>query len=108
MKKLILAVAKPFVKGVITADRVKRYIHEYNMHLAMSVELDGKRLDVANVVGDCVNVGDAYIGAFKNDGRIDDDELALCNERCDKVVDKYIPQSRIDAFVDWLFAKLGE
>lgn len=99
MKK---AIVKWLVGKFATAQRIKDAIHAANADLAKKEagERTTKVMEYGNDVTATVNV---YIAAYGNDGKIDETELAGINAQCDKMVDKYLSDERIDAYLDKIF-----
>ena len=99
MKTLI----KWFVKHYVSKNTLKAAIHAANESLA-KVEVDEAKTKVigdANDVSDLVGV---YLTGYADNGRIDPDELDQVNARCDAMVDKYVSDKTVEAFIDKIFA----
>lgn len=99
MKKLV----KWFVKKYVTNEAVKNAVHVMNKSFADKVKVEGKEkvVDVANDVSTCVS---ARLEGYSDDGKIDADELERINAVDDKIVDKYLSDEKLEAFIDGLFA----
>ena len=99
MKTLI----KWFVKHYVSKDTLKAVIHAANESLA-KVEVDEAKTKVVSVANDVSAVVGAYLTGYADDGRIDPEELEQVNATCDAMVDKYVSDKAVDAFIDRVFA----
>lgn len=99
MKKLV----KWFVKKYVTNEAVKNAVHVMNASFAEKVKVEGKEkvVDAANDVSRCVA---ARLEGFADDGKIDEAELDAINTTDDAIIDKYLSDEQIAAFIDKLFA----
>ena len=104
MKKLV----KWFVKRYVTNEAVKNAVHELNAAFAEKMKVEGKKkvvdkkvVDAANDVSRCVA---ARLEGFADDGKIDGAELDAINTTDDAIIDKYLSDEQIAAFIDKLFA----
>ena len=99
MKTLI----KWFVKHYVSRDTLKAAIHAANEILA-KIEVDEAKTKVLSVANDVSDVVGSYLTGYADNGRIDPDELDEVNARCDAVVDKYVSDKTVNAFIDKIFA----
>ena len=99
MKTLI----KWFVKHYVSKDTLKAAIHAANESLA-KVEVDEAKTKVLAVANDVSDVVGSYLNGYADNGRIDPDELDQVNARCDAMVDKYVSDKTVEAFIDKVFA----
>lgn len=99
MKKLV----KWFVKKYVTNEAVKNAVHGMNASFAEKVKVEGKEkvVDAANDVSRCVA---ARLEGFADDGKIDEAELDAINTTDDAIIDKYLSDEQIAAFIDKLFS----
>jgi len=99
MKTLI----KWFVKHYVSKNTIKAAIHAANESLA-KVEVDEAKTKVLAVANDVSDVVGAYLTGYADNGRIDPGELEVVNDRCDAMVDKYVSDATVEAFIDKIFA----
>jgi len=99
MKTLI----KWFVKHYVSRDTLKAAIHAANESLA-KVEVDEAKTKVIGVANDVSDLVGVYLTGYADNGRIDPGELDEVNARCDAVVDKYVSDKTVEAFIDRIFA----
>ena len=99
MKTLI----KWFVKHYVFKNTLKAAIHAANESLA-KVEVDEAKTKVIGVANDVSDLVGAYLTGYADNGRIDPGELEEVNARCDAVVDKYVSDATVEAFIDKVFA----
>lgn len=99
MKTLI----KWFVKHYVSRDTLKAAIHAANESLA-KIEVDEAKAKVMDVANDVSGTVGAYLTGYADNGRIDPDELDAVNAQCDAVVDKYVSDKTVAAFIDKIFA----
>jgi len=99
MKTLI----KWFVKHYVSKNTIKAAIHAANESLA-KVEVDEAKTKVLAVANDVSDVVGAYLTGYADNGRIDPGELEVVNDRCDAMVDKYVSDKTVEAFIDKIFA----
>ena len=99
MKTLI----KWFVKHYVSKNTVKAAIHAANESLA-KVEVDEAKTKVIGVANDVSDLVGVYLTGYADNGRIDPDELDQVNARCDAMVDKYVSDKTVEAFIDKIFA----
>jgi len=99
MKTLI----KWFVKHYASKDTLKAAIHAANESLA-KVEVNEAKTKVLSVANDVSGVVGSYLTGYADNGRIDPDELDQVNAACDAVVDKYVSDKTVEAFIDKVFA----
>ena len=99
MKTLI----KWFVKNYVSRDTLKAAIHAANESLA-KIEVDEAKTKVLSVANDVSDVVGSYLTGYADNGRIDPGELDEVNARCDAVVDKYVSDKTVEAFIDKIFA----
>lgn len=99
MKKLV----KWFVKKYVTNEAVKSAVHGMNASFAAKVKVEGKKkvVDAANDASRCIAV---RLEGYADDGRIDEAELDAINAQDDAVIDKYLSDEQIAAFIDKLFS----
>lgn len=95
MKSLLCWLAKKLV----TKSVIKSAIHAANNRLAVAEA--GERSQKVLAVGEDVSATTAvYLAAFADDGKMDADELKLVNAQADAMVDKYIKDGTIEAFIE--------
>jgi hypothetical protein len=101
--KKMKTLVKWFVKKYITNATVKETVHKMNANFAAKVKVEGKEkvISVANDASACIA---ARLEGFADDGKIDETELAAINAADDVVIDKYLSDEQISAFLDRLFA----
>ena len=99
MKTLI----KWFVKHYVSKNTLKAAIHAANESLA-KVEVDEAKTKVIGVANDVSDLVGVYLTGYADNGRIDPDELDQVNARCDAMVDKYVSDKTVEAFIDKIFA----
>ena len=99
MKTLI----KWFVKHYVSKNTVKAAIHAANESLA-KVEVDEAKTKVIGVANDVSDLVGVYLTGYADNGRIDPDELDQVNAACDAMVDKYVSDKTVEAFIDKIFA----
>lgn len=93
---------KWLVKRFINRDAVKAAVRAGNRRLA-GREIGGSRIRFSEWGEDASATLSAYLGAFADDGRVDDAELERLNDRACAMVDKYLPDDgALDALVDAL------
>ena len=95
MKKLL----KWLIKKFVTRDALKAAIHELNKRVAEKSAPDRARL-IMGYGEDAAALTTAYLEAYANDGRIDADELAALDARCDAVIDKYVTDKVVSSIID--------
>ena len=99
MKTLIMW----FVKHYVSKNTLKAAIHAANESLA-KVEVDEAKTKVIGVANDVSDLVGVYLTGYADNGRIDPGELDEVNARCDAVVDKYVSDKTVEAFIDKIFA----
>jgi len=99
MKTLIMW----FVKHYVSKNTLKAAIHAANESLA-KVEVDEAKTKVIGVANDVSDLVGVYLTGYADNGRIDPGELDEVNARCDAVVDKYVSDKTVEAFIDRIFA----
>lgn len=109
MKQLIINIAVGWMKSAASLkiksnEIVKDVVHAGNKKLAEKVKVSGSGIDGVNYGKDLIELGQKYINAYSNDGKIDDEELAAIDTACDAVVDKYLPDEKISSWIDTAFA----
>ena len=99
MKKLV----KWFVKKYVTNEAVKNAVPGMNASFAEKVRVEGKEkvVDAASDGARCVA---ARLEGFADDGKMDEAELDAINTTDDAIIDKYLSDEQIAAFIDKLFA----
>lgn len=99
MKKLVKWAVKKFVK----ADKIKASIHAANKKLAEK-EAGSRAAEIMGYGNDASEVVAAYLNAYADDGKMDDAERSLVDATCDRMVDKYLSDAKVEAIVDAIFA----
>lgn len=99
MKTLI----KWFVKHYVSRNTLKAAVRAANESLA-KIEVDEAKTKVLSVANEVSDVVGAYLNGYADNGRIDPDELDAVNALCDAMVDKYVSDKAVDAFIDKIFA----
>lgn len=95
------------LKKHVTNASVKEAVHDLNAQFAEKVRIEGKE-KVADVTSDVMRCASARLDGFADDGRITDGELATINTIDDAVVDKYLSDAQIGAFIERLFANTNK
>ena len=99
MKTLVKWAIKKFAK----ADKIKAAIHAANARLA-AMEAGDRAATIMGYGEDASATTAVYLNAYADDGKMDDEERAACDAKCDEMVDKYLSDAKIEAMVDALFA----
>lgn len=99
MKK---AIFKWLVGKFANAERLKAAIRAANANLAKK-EAGERAAKVMEYCNDATSTVNVYIAAYGNDGKIDETELLAINAQCDRMVDKYLSDERIDLIIDKMF-----
>lgn len=90
---------KWLIKKFVTKDALKAAIHAANKRVAeksaseRTQQIMGYGEDVSALIA-------AYLKAYTNDGKIDDDERKEIDALCDAKLDKYISDSALEAAVE--------
>lgn len=92
MKKLLQWLLKKFV----TKDALKAAIHAANKRLAEKPASE-RTQQIMAYGEDASSLTAAYLKAYTNDGRIDDDERAEIDALCDSTLDKYLSDGALEA-----------
>ena len=95
MKKLLQWLLKKFV----TKDALKAAIHAANKRLAEKPASE-RAQQIMAYGEDASALTAAYLKAYTNDGRIDDDERAEIDALCDSALDKYLSDGALEAAVE--------
>lgn len=95
MKKLLQWLLKKFV----TKDALKAAIHAANKRLAEKPASE-RAQQIMAYGEDASALTAAYLKAYANDGRIDDDERAEIDALCDSALDKYLSDGALEAAVE--------
>ena len=95
MKKLLQWLLKKFV----TKDALKAAIHAANKRLAEKPASE-RAQQIMAYGEDASSLTAAYLKAYTNDGRIDDDERAEIDALCDSALDKYLSDGALEAAVE--------
>ncbi len=96
MKKAII---KWLVRKFANAERLKAAIHAANADLAKK-EAGERATKVMEYGNDATATVNIYIAAYGNDGKIDETELWAINAQCDRMVDKYLSDEKINLCID--------
>lgn len=97
MKSLL----KWLVKKFVTRAALKAAIHELNKRVAEKSAPDRAR-QIMGYGEEAAALAAAYLNAYADDGRVDDNELAQINTLCDALVEKYVSDAALDGVVDAL------
>lgn len=95
MKTLLVWLVKKFV----TKDALKAAIHAANKRIAEKPASE-RTQQIMGYGEDASVLTAAYLKAYTNDGRIDDDERKEIDALCDATLDKYISDSALEAVVE--------
>jgi len=95
MKKLL----KWLMKKLITKDALKAAIHAANRRVAEKPASE-RTQQIMAYGEDASALTAAYLTAYTNDGKIDDDERSKIDALCDATLDKYVSDSAMEAFVE--------
>ena len=87
------------VKKFITKQDIKNAIHSANARLAKR-EAGERTQTVMGWGDDASQIVAGYLEAYANDGKIDDEERAVLDAKCDSVIDKYVSDEAVEAIID--------
>lgn len=90
---------KWLVKKFITPQDIKNAVHAANARLANRAATERTR-QIMGYGEDASTIVAGYLEAYANDGRIDADELAALDARCDAVIDKYVTDKVVSSIID--------
>lgn len=90
---------KWLIKKFVTKDALKAAIHAANKRIAEKPA--SERTQQTMGYGEDASVlTAAYLKAYANDGKVDDDERKEIDALCDATIDKYISDSALEAVVE--------
>ena len=95
MKKLL----KWLIKKFVTKDALKAAIHAANRRVAEKSASE-RTQQIMAYGEDASTLTAAYLRAYTNDGRIDDEERAEIDALCDATLDKYVSDSTLEAVIE--------
>ena len=87
------------VKKLITKNALKAAIHAANKRVAEKAANE-RTQQIMGYGEDASTIVAAYLKAYTNDGKIDDDERKEIDALCDATLDKYISDSALEAVVE--------
>lgn len=87
---------------------LKDFAHDANARLAAKVKFKGGANAALEFGEDLMSLGQVYIDAYKGDGEITGSELPEINDACDCVIDRYVPNAKIEYWVTAAFAWLKD
>lgn len=90
---------KWLVKKFVTKDALKAAIHAANKRIAEKPASE-RTQQIMGYGEDASTIVAAYLKAYTNDGKIDDDERKEIDALCDATLDKYISDSALEAVVE--------
>jgi len=90
---------KWLIKKFVTKDAIKAAIHAANKRVAEKAATE-RTQQIMAYGEDASSLVAAYLKAYTNDGRIDDDERAGIDALCDATLDKYISDSALEAAIE--------
>ena len=90
---------KWLIKKFVTKDAIKTAIHAANRRIAEKPASE-RTQQIMGYGEDASVLTAAYLKAYTNDGKIDDDERKGIDALCDAVLDKYISDSALEAVVE--------
>lgn len=100
MKTLLVWLVKKFV----TKDTLKAAIHAANKRIAEKSASE-RTQQIMAYGEDASALTAAYLKAYTNDGKIDDNELAEIDALCDATLDKYVSDSALEAAIGAIVKK---
>ena len=95
MKTLLVWLVKKFV----TKDALKAAIHAANKRIAEKSASE-RTQQIMAYGEDASTLTAAYLKAYTNDGKIDEDERKEIDSLCDTTLDKYISDSALEAAIE--------
>ena len=98
-KKTMKTLLRWLVKKFITKQDIKNAVHAANARLARR-EAGDRAQTVMGWGEDASQILEGYLKAYADDGRIDDEERAALDARCDAIVDKYVSDKAVEAIID--------
>lgn len=90
---------KWLIKKFVTKDALKAAIHAANKRIAEKPASE-RTQQIMGYGEDASVLTAAYLKAYTNDGRIDDDERKAIDDLCDATLDKYVSDSALEAVVE--------
>lgn len=90
---------KWLIKKFVTKDAIKAAIHAANKRVAEKAATE-RTQQIMAYGEDASSLVAAYLKAYTNDGRIDDDERAGIDALCDVTLDKYISDSALESAIE--------
>ena len=97
--KTMKTLLKWLIKKFVTKDVLKASIHAANKRVAEKSASE-RTQQIMEYGEDASALTAAYLKAYTNDGKIDDDERKEIDALCDAVLDKYISDSALEAAVE--------
>ena len=95
MKSLL----KWLIKKFVAKDALKAAIHAANRRVAEKSASE-RTQQIMAYGEDASTLTAAYLRAYTNDGRIDDDERKEIDALCDATLDKYVSDSALEAVIE--------
>ena len=86
----------------LTNSVIKDVLHSGNAKLAEKVQMEGQQAAV-KYGQELMALGQMYINAWADDGKMDENEVKAINAKCDAMVDEYLPNSRLALWTDTAF-----
>ena len=90
---------KWLIKKFVTKDALKAAIHAANRRVAEK-SVSERTQQIMAYDEDAYTLTAAYLRAYTNDGRIDDEERKEIDAICDATLDKYVSDSALDAVIE--------
>ena len=90
---------KWLIKKFITKDALKAAIHAANKRIAEKSASE-RTQQIMAYGEDASTLTAAYLKAYTNDGRIDDEERKEIDALCDVTLDKYISDNALEAAIE--------
>lgn len=93
------ALLKWLIKKFVTKDALKAAIHAANRRVAEKSASE-RTQQIMAYGEDASTLTAAYLRAYTNDGRIDDEERKEIDAICDATLDKYVSDSDLEAVIE--------
>ena len=90
---------KWLIKKFVTKDALKAAIHAANRRVAEKSASE-RTQQIMSYGEDASTLTAAYLKAYTNDGRIDDEERKEIDAICDATLDKYVSDSALEAVIE--------
>ena len=97
--KTMKTLLKWLIKKFVTKDALKAAIHAANKRVAEKSASE-RTQQIMGYGEDASALTAAYLKAYTNDGKIDDDERKAIDDLCDATLDKYVSDSALEAVVE--------